>query len=209
MPTPEELAFIDDPVEFMKNDIVRVSCGKTSSGVMNFRLVLKGDIAKKKNRRGRAINYYYLQQDDNGDIEAHYLSWQDKSVKSTGLSCANDAPALMVTANMNGCSFGYSLGAGGDSMLVSHHNDREHGNDVDNIEAQAVDGLDPNTDHNYFHQTGYRKVRDGNVDQDYKGTVFGVREGQDWKFYAQMRKDLYGAKNTSYWTLKGVVEINP
>lgn len=210
MPTTAEQAFMDDPVQFMQSNIVRIVCGKRHSGIYNFKLVRKQNVtAKRNNRRGREINFYWLQQVNNGCIRAYFLAYQENGCVSTALGNQPNTPSLMVTVNVNGCSFGYTSGGPDTPAIVSHHNDKENGNLQTNIESQQVEGLPQGSNYDYFHQSGYRKVRNGVVDHNYNGTIFGVRNGSRWSYYVQSRKDLMPEFRTKYWTLKGVKEINP
>jgi hypothetical protein len=210
MPTAEETAFMNDPAAFMRDNIIRVVCGKQHAGTYNFSLVQDNTVlARKKNRRGRAIGYFKLQQNDSGDIPMHFLPYQDNGVREMTLPVANDTPDLMVTVNLNGCSFGFAQTNQYTGAYVTHHNDRAHGNDPTIIEEQKINNPFDAT-FRYFHQTGYRKVRGGTVDQRYQATIVGKRDVNNrWHFYCQFRKDLMADKQRAFWTLKGVKEINP
>lgn len=213
MPTDEETEFMNDPAKFMANNIIRVNCGKRNAGMYNFSLVRNNDNngvkARKKNRRGRAIGYFELQQNDNGDIPMQFLPYEDNGVRETTLSVENGSADLMVTVNMNGCSFGFAQSDENSGAYVTHHNDRAHDNNKENIENQETNNP-PDTPLQYFHQDAYRKVRKGAIDRRYQATIIGKRDDDNrWHFYCQSRKNLWDVKQQPFWTLKGVQEIGP
>jgi hypothetical protein len=211
MPTPEETAFMNDPKTFMEGNIIRVLCGEQFGGQYDFSLVPVNTPSKRKNRRGRDIHYYELTRDNAGDVPMWFLPYAPNDVREYTLPI--NGADLMVTVQLNGCSFGHAQSGTNSSCYVTHHNASKDSNAPDVIEGQTTNNpyADP---FRYFHQTRYRKVRKGNVDDRYFATVVGKRDNHNhWRFFAQKKKlvfnSLLGESPTDLWTLKGVVKINP
>jgi hypothetical protein len=210
MPTPEETAFMADPKSFMEDNMLRVDCGQKMAGQYAFSLVANTNVpSRRKNRRGRAIQYFELTEDTSGAVQMWFLPYQYADVRECTLP--TNGADLMVTVQLNGCSFGWAQSSANAGCYVTHHNAARDDNDKDVIEAQTINN--PYTDpFAYFHQTGYRKLRRGQVDTRYFATVVGKRDGGNhWRFYAQKKKNVFTqfTDDKELWTLKGVVVINP
>lgn len=209
MPTREETAFMDNPRTFMEANILRVVCSRMTGGQYGFSLRAANVPSKRDNRRGRTIRYYELAQDDAGAIQMWFLPYAPNDFREYTLP--TNGADMMVTVQLNGCSFGYAQSGANSGCYVTHHNAVRDRNDPTVIEGQTINNpyADPFT---YFHQTGYRKVRDGEVDSYYFATVVGKRDNHNhWQFYAQKKKSVYNQFNDGkeLWTLKGVTVINP
>jgi hypothetical protein len=213
MPTQDETDFLADPPEFMRHNILRVITGKHDA-IQRFCLVEDADVlAFDRTSNGPPLRYFKLMQHNTGPIEMYFLDYADNTVRETTLGIAPGTPNLMVTVNLNGCSFGYAQSSTNSGAYVTHHNDRTGDGNVTTIEGQLINNPFPNTDFHYFHQSGYRKSRGiifKKLDKTYQCTIIGVRDNHNhWHFYYQARKDKYNKFNRPAWTLKGVGEINP
>ncbi|PPQ31627.1 hypothetical protein [Rhodopila globiformis] len=210
MPTPEEAAFTNDPSVFMEASIIRVMCAKAVAGQYNFRLEQQNVPSARKNRKGARINYYTLTQNDVGEVPMWFLPYAANDVREFTLPVIG--ADLMVTVQLNGCTFGYAQSGANAGCYVTHHNAARQGNSPDAIEGQHIHNpfADP---FEYFHQDRYRKRRWGKLDTNYFATIVGKRDAHNhWRFYAQKKKQVYNhlaGDAQDLWTLKGVVAVNP
>ncbi len=102
MPTNEETAFMADPKSFMEDNMFRVVCSQKTAGQYAFSLVSNANVpSKRKNRRGRAIQYFELTEDASGAMQMWFLPYEYADVRESTLP--TNGTDLMVTVQLNGC----------------------------------------------------------------------------------------------------------
>ena len=102
-----------DPAAFLQNNIVivRSPIGAKRNGPQYWKLIptqtadfvtSTGEVAHRKNCRGRIIPCYNLRQSDEGGIQAIYVHWEENNVVPGVLPSGADDADFFITATMNG-----------------------------------------------------------------------------------------------------------
>jgi hypothetical protein len=208
-----EADFLADPVEFMKNNIIRPIIHGFSASIQNFKFTHDTAMEVKKGSfhwYNKSVKYYKVEPDPAGTVRAYVLGYKDNEAVGNILGIAPTDPSIMFTYRMDGCSLGFSQTGPTVPAYVSHHNDKANGNIPTNIEGQVVnfsDGSNPNLA--YAHKARYMTDSKGAHNRYYKSTTVGVRDAQNvWRFYLQVRK-YHGQVGDQNLSFKGVIPINP
>lgn len=205
MPRTVTDIFMDNPVEFMNNNVVFTPEGGgllQTGGVKHFTLTLSRSTAKSIDRPGATIKCYEAHPASKGGGNGIFLTYwcpyeEGKMCSTTVGNSAN----MMFTAPMNGCTFGVGSEASDGSRLVAHVNmkgqpdARNQQNKVLNVTKLNEAKVDPNV---YMNISG---------DDPVMVTTFGVRDPRkkSWSFYYQLTTMATGM--TLGKTLIGVFPI--
>ncbi len=184
--------FLSDPVDFMQNNVVSTPEGGSfneTDGLKFFTLEKKSGLASSVERPGVQIPTYLARpagsSSSAGVFSIYWCPYKDDSLKSTTVG---NAANIMLTAPMNGCSFGVGAAAADGSRYVAHINmksQRNAWNKQDAVLRGSRLGDTVISPHMYM-----------GGDQDPVHVItFGVRNpssGQ-WRFYYQLTKTGIGA----------------
>lgn len=184
--------FLDDPVEFMQNNVVSTPEGgdvNKTGGKKFFTLEKLAGLASSIERPGAQIPTYMARPASGGGgegiMEIYWCPYQDDTIQSTTVG---NAANVMFTAPMNGCSFGVGAPANDGSRYVAHINMKSQQNawnKQDNILKGSKLGDRIVSPHMYM-----------GADKDPVHVItFGVRtpKTQEWNFYYQLTKMGAGA----------------
>lgn len=214
---PIVAAFIADPVDFMKRNVVfpggmvpgRSVCQATGVYDVTFHLNQTTNAYKKKAKGGNEIPYYNLVRANAGEssFRIYWLGYESNSAHGMALGNGVNDPQYMFTVRMNSCTLGYAQANRRNPAYVSHHNAQSDGNTHAAMEGKAIqwdDGSRANTNMKFAHREQYMKsVTDGM----YGATTFGVRDANGiWHFYFQKSKG-HNFKHKDL-SLKGVAKVN-
>lgn len=208
--------FENDPVTFMRNYFVR-TYGGTTSKISHVKFSEDPAMKVRKgqfhfyNKRIQFLKLQSCPQNDPEAIEIYWLGYAENGVASSILGAGQNDPRYMFTVTMNSCTLGHAQANNNAAAYVTHHNAKGSGNATNVIEAQVPQFSDGTTHTlTYDHRGEYMTNSKGALDLSYRGTTFGVRQGNgEWKFYVQNAK-RHGMNNTdNNLSLKGVIALNP
>ncbi len=211
---PAETDFINNPVAFMQENILRPVIHGFKDSIQNFKFEKDEDMIVRKGKfhwYNKKLSFYKVVRDDAGPIRAYVLGFKENEAVGSILGVAAGDPRFMFTYRMDGCSLGFAQASPAAAAYVSHHNDKTGGNVPATIAGQAVnfaDGAAPAL--NFAHKASYQTDSKGDLNAFYKSTTVGVRDATNvWRFYLQQRK--YHGMNTpdKNLSLKDVILINP
>lgn len=196
--------FLLDPLDFMQNNVVTTPEGgafNDTDGRKFFTLQRNSGVASSLERPGVSIPTYFARpagsSNPEGIFEVYWCPYQEDSLKSTTVG---NAANLMLTAPMNGCSFGVGAAATDGSRYVAHINMKSQldaGRKQDAVLRGSRLGATIVSPSTYMGD-----------DQDPVHVItFGVRNAltRQWSFYYQLTKMRYGAGNI----LKTLVGVFP
>lgn len=197
--------FLADPVDFMQNNVVSTPEGgdvNKTGGKKFFTLDKLGGLASSVERPGAQIPTYMARPTSSaspeGIMEIYWCPYQDDSMQST---VVGNAANIMLTAPMNGCSFGVGAAAEDGSRYVAHINMKSQTNawnKQDNILKGARMGETIVSPHMYM----------GSDKDPVHVITFGVRnpKTKEWNFYYQLTKMAAGPSSIVK-TLIGVFPV--
>ncbi len=204
MPRTAVDIFLDDVVDFMSNNIVvtpETGGSLTTDGIKWFTLTKLAGTARSADRPGAAISCYLAHPTNTGGsgvFECYWCPYEEGSLRTTKVgNLAN----IMLTAPMNGCSFGIGSATKDGSRLVGHSNmkgqpgARDQQNKALRLVRMNEALVDPNI---YMNIAGNDPVL---------VTTFGVRDPKtrNWSFYYQLSTTATG--NQLIKTLIGVYPV--
>lgn len=216
MPTPTE-NFVDNPVAFMRQNVVTVDINLTLGGIYRFKLESKDEYTADLEATGAPIGVYQLQRDNNiqDTFESYWLPYQND--RMFHLELRNNAKFLF-TPRMDGCTFAASdiqeqktgfIGLFSKKqhfMTVSHLNMQQQNGEVDqHLMDFMVRRLHGNARTKVLKRSNYLDpvmTQQDQRDTTYKTTTFGVRKSGKWKFYFQCYRDNMGS-----YTLAGLGQL--
>lgn len=197
--------FLDDPVDFMTNNIVITpECGGLldNGGIKYFTLTKLPSTGKSVERPGATIPCYQahptLQGSANGIFLTYWCPYVEGSLRSTTVAHSAN---IMLTAPMNGCSFGIGGETSTGERLVGHSNAKGQP-DSWNLQNKTLRATKMNevlvNPHTYMNIAG---------DDPVLVTTFGVRNTskKTWSFYYQLNTTATGT--TLEKTLIGVYPV--
>jgi hypothetical protein len=198
--------FLEDPVEFMQNNFVttpEAGAFNQTGGKKFFTLEKKANtFARSVERPEAKIPVYFARPASGGDpeglMEIYWCPYEDNSMKS--IMVGNEAN-IMLTAPMNGCSFGVGAAADDGSRYVAHINMKSQNNAWNKQDAILKGSRMGNvivSPHMYM----------GEDKSPVLVTTFGVRtpKTREWNFYYQLSKTgISGGSMTR--TLVGVFPV--
>jgi len=174
--------FIDDPVDFMQNNVVVTPEGGpfNTAGKKFFTLTKQGGTAKSVERPGAQISEYLAHPASGGDMfECYWCPYHDDEMHATTVS---NLANYMFTAPMNGCSFGVGSAAADGSRRVCHINMKSQSNSwqKQNAILKGSHMGDAIVDPNAYMESGNPVLV----------TTFGVRNktSRSWSFYYQLNE---------------------
>lgn len=197
--------FLDNPIDFMSNNIVVTPEGGgnlDTGGVKYFTLTKLASTGKSVERPNANIPCYQAhptsQIGANGMFLTYWCPYVEGSTRST--MAANSANILL-TAPMNGCSFGIGSAAANGERLVGHANAKGQPdswtlqNKVLRVSKLTAATVNPSV---YMNVAGNDPVL---------VTTFGVRDPKknSWSFYYQLNTTATG--NQLGKTLIGVYPV--
>ncbi|MGB6474660.1 MAG: hypothetical protein WBF04_11335 [Candidatus Sulfotelmatobacter sp.] len=195
--------FLADPVDFMQNNVVDTPATGGSldtGGVKFFTLEKKAYTAKSRERPGVNIPVYLARPTSSGGtdpFDCYWCPYEDGQMKSI---MVGNLANIMLTAPMDGCSFGIGSATAKGDRMVCHINMKGqtnmHGKQNAILKgSKLAEGLvDPT-----IYMAGGNPVH---------VTTFGVRNAktQQWSFYYQLA--TVGATGTGRdYTLEGVMPV--
>lgn len=115
--------FVKDPEDFMKKNIVKMSVGGTSVKGRTGQFMLRELSQTGRLPNGDACKVYQIEQkSDKDSFTAYWCPYADDDVFAITLT---DEANIMLTAKMNGCSFGIGQPGQDGSVRVAHSNVQE------------------------------------------------------------------------------------
>jgi len=172
------------------------------SGIYGFTLE---EQIKKVDLIGKTKDYYYF---IGGGLKfgdrlfnaywCHYAEGEIHAITLPG-GVGNGTPDIMITARQDGCHFGVGSPAIDGSVRVAHANvqfERKAAEIIQRYQIKAEVGEDAKL----WGPEGGGMIRVGGK---VKASTFGIRRGNEWKFYSQ----VYDTTNTERYVLKGVYPI--
>ena len=111
--------FVADPLTFMKNNIVQQTASSIIGTVGDFSLTSNGPTGTKPDGKGCNV-YSITKAGKSGEsFKSYWCPYSDDHVHSVTLGSESN---LMLTAKMDGCSFGIGIPASDGSVMVAHSN---------------------------------------------------------------------------------------
>lgn len=197
--------FLLDPIDFMQNNVVSTPEGgavNQTGGKKFFTLEKLQGLASSVERPGVQIPTYIARpvsgNNPEGILEVYWCPYKEDSMQSTTLG---NAANIMLTAPMNGCSFGVGAAARDGTRYVAHINmksQKNSWNKQDSILKGSKLGSTIISPHMYM----------GDDKDPVHVITFGVRtpSSKEWNFYYQLTKMGVGARGIIK-TLIGVVPV--
>ncbi|WP_313170766.1 hypothetical protein [Massilia oculi] len=182
--------FLLDPVDFLQNNVVSTPEGGSfneTGGRKYFTLQRLAGTATSLERPGVAIPTFLARPAGGGNpdgvFEAYWCPYKEDSLQSTTVS---NGANIMLTAPMNGCSFGAGPAAPDGSRYVAHINMKSQPNawnKQDAILRGSRAGVMMVSPHMYM----------GGDRDPVHVITFGVRDPstRQWRFYYQLTKTGY------------------